>query len=243
MQLKSKFNKGIPLLLCVIDIFSKYAWVIPLKDKRGITITNAFQEILDESNGEPIKILVHKGNEFYNRSMKSWIEKDDIEMYSTHNEGESVVAERFIRTLKNNIYKYMTSISKNVYIDKLDDIFSKNNNTYHSTIKIKLVDAKSDIYIDFDKKSSKEDPKFKVDDHVRMSKYKIIFTKCYVPNCPEEVFVIKKIKNTVPWTYVIRDLKGEEILETFYEKALQKTNQKDFRVKKSNKKGAKLHHK
>ena len=149
-------------------------------------------------------------------------------MYSTHNEGESVVAERFIRTLKNNIYKYMTSISKKVYIDKLDDIFSKNNNTYHSTIKIKLVDAKSDIYIDFDKKSSKEDPKFKVDDHVRMSKYKIIFTKCYVPNCPEEVFFIKKIKNTVPWTYVIRDLKGEEILETFYEKVLQKNKSKRF---------------
>ena len=130
MQLISKFNKGIRFLLCVTIIFSKYAWVIPLKDKKGITITNAFQKILDESNRKPNKIWVDKGSEFYNRSMKSWLEKNDIEMYSTHNEGKSVVAERFIRTLKNKIYKYMTSISKTVCIDKLDDIVNKYNNTY-----------------------------------------------------------------------------------------------------------------
>ena len=131
MQLISKFNKGIRFLLCVTIIFSKYAWVIPLKDKKGITITNAFQKILDESNRKPNKIWVDKGSEFYNRSMKSWLEKNDIEMYSTHNEGKSVVAERFIRTLKNKIYKYMTSISKTVCIDKLDDIVNKCNNTYN----------------------------------------------------------------------------------------------------------------
>ena len=98
MQLISKFNKVFRFLLCVIDIYSKYAWVIPLKDKKGITITNAFQNILDESNRKPNKIWVDKGSEFYNRSMKSWLEKNDIEMYSTHNDGKSVVAERFIRT-------------------------------------------------------------------------------------------------------------------------------------------------
>ena len=97
--------------------------VIPLKDKIGITITNAFQKILDESNHKPDKIWVGKGSEFYNRSMKSWLEKNAVEKYSTHNEGKSVsAAERFIRTLKSKIYKYMASISKNVYIDKLDDI-------------------------------------------------------------------------------------------------------------------------
>ena len=122
MQLISKFNKGIRFLLCFIDIFSKYAWVIPLKDKKGITITNAFQKILKESNRKPNKIWVDKGSEFYNNSFKKWLKDNDIEMYSIHNEGKSVVAERFIRTLKNKIYKYMTSISKNVYIDKLDDI-------------------------------------------------------------------------------------------------------------------------
>ena len=122
MQLINKFNKGFRFLLCVTDIISKYAWVIPLKDKKGITITNAFQNILKESNHKPNKIWVDKGSEFYNRSMKSWLEKNDIEMYLTHNEEKSVVAERFNGTLRNKIYKYMTSISKDVYIDKLDDI-------------------------------------------------------------------------------------------------------------------------
>ena len=114
MQLISKFNKGFRFLLCVIDIYSKYAWVITLKDKKGITITNAFQKILDESNRKPNKIWVDKGSEFYNRSMKSWLDKNDIEMYSTYNEGKSVFAETFMKTLKNKIYKYIVSISKNI---------------------------------------------------------------------------------------------------------------------------------
>ena len=113
-QLISKFNKGFRFLLCVIDIYSKYAWVVLLKDKNGVSFVNALQSILKKSNRKPNKIWVDKGGEFYNRSMKSWLEKNDIEMYSTHNEGKSVVAERFIRTIKNKIYKYMTSISKNV---------------------------------------------------------------------------------------------------------------------------------
>ena len=99
--------------------------------------------------------------------MKSWLQDNDIEMYSTHNKGKSVVAERFIRTLKNKIYKHMTSISKNGYIDKLTDIVNKYNNSYHSTIKMKSVDLKSSTYIDFNQENNKEDPKFEVGDHVR----------------------------------------------------------------------------
>ena len=106
----------------MIDIFSKYAWIVPLKDQKDITIVNALQKVLDKSDRKPNKIWVDKSSEFYNRSMKSWLEKNDMEMYSTHNEGKPVVAERFIRTLKTRVYKYMTSISKNMYIDKLDDI-------------------------------------------------------------------------------------------------------------------------
>ena len=122
MQLIRKFNKGFRFLLCVIDIFSKYAWVIPLKDKKGVSVVNAFQKILDKSKRKPNKIWVDKGSEFYNSSFKKWLKDNDIEMYSIHNEGKSIVAERFIRALKNKIYKYITSILKKMYIDKLDDI-------------------------------------------------------------------------------------------------------------------------
>ena len=126
----------------------------------------------------------------------------------------------------------MTSVSKNVYIDKLDDIVGEYNNTYHRAIKIKPVDVKDNTYIDFKKEINDKDPKFKIGDHVRISKYKNIFTKGYTLNCSEEVFVISKIKNTVPWTYVINDLNGEKIIWRFYEKELQKTNQLEFRIEK-----------
>ena len=153
-------------------------------------------------------------------------------MYSTHNERKSVVAERFIRTLKNKIYKHMNSISKNVYIDKLDDIVNEYNNAYHTTIKMKPIDVKDNTYINTDKETNDKDPKFKVGHRVRISKYKNIFAKDYTPNRSEEVFIIKKVKNTVPWTYVINDLNGEEIMGTFYEKELQKPNQEEFRIEK-----------
>ena len=142
-------NNGFRFLLCVIDILSKYAWVVPLKDKKGVSIVDAFQKILDKSRRKPNKIWVDKGSEFYNNSFKKWLKDNDIEMYSIHNEGKSVVAERFIRTLKTKIYKYMTSVSKNVYIDKLDDIVGEYNNTYHRTTKMKPVDVKDNTYIDF----------------------------------------------------------------------------------------------
>ena len=128
MQLISNFDKGFRLLLCAIDIFSKYAWVVPSKDKKGISIVNAF-------------------------------------------------AERFIRTLKATIYKYMTAISRNVYIDKLDDIVNEYNNTYHRAIKMKPVDVKDNTYTDFEKEVNNKDPQFKIGDHVRISKYKNIFAK------------------------------------------------------------------
>ena len=110
-----------------------------------MTIVNAFQKILDNSTRKPNKIWVDKGSEFYNSSFKKWLKDNDIEMYSTHNERKSVVAERFISTLKNKIYKHMTAVSKNVYIDKLDDIVNEYNNTYHRTIKMKPIEVKGSI--------------------------------------------------------------------------------------------------
>ena len=180
MQLLSRHNKGIRFLLCVIDIFSKYAWVVPLKDKKDISIVKAFQSILKQSSSrKPNKIWVDKGSEFYNSSFKKWLQDNNIVIYSTHDEGKSVVAERFIRTLKSKIYKCMTSISKNVYIDKLHDIVNEYNNTYHTTIKVKPIDVKDNTYINTDKEINNKDPKFRFGDHVRISKYKYIFARLH----------------------------------------------------------------
>ena len=153
-------------------------------------------------------------------------------MCSTFNEGKSVVAERFIRTLKNNIFKHMTAISKNIYFDVLNDIVNKYNNTIHRTIKMKPIDVTDDSFAEYNKEFNKKGPKFKVGDHVRISKHRNIFAKGYVHNWSEEVFIVNKIKNTVPWTYTISDLNDEQIIGSSYKKELQKTNQKQFRIEK-----------
>ena len=164
MQSLSRKNKGIKYLLCAIDLYSKYAFVIPLKDKKGISIVNAFNKMIKQSNRKPNKICVDQGGEFYNNVFKKWLSDNDISMYSTYNEGKSVLAERFIRTLKNKLYKNMTATGKNVYYDVLDDVVNKYNNTKHSTIKMKPKDVKNDnkrVYID---EHNEKDSKFKVGD-------------------------------------------------------------------------------
>ena len=123
-----------------------------MKDKNDVNIVNAFQKVLDDSKRKPDKTWVDKGSEFHNISMTSWLKDNDIVMYSRHNERKSVVLEKFIRNLKKNIYRYMTSISKTVYIDKLDDIVNEYNNTYHRTIKMKPIDVKYNTYINIGKK-------------------------------------------------------------------------------------------
>ena len=227
--------------MCAIDLFYRYAWVIPLKDEKGTSIVNAFEKIISKAR-KPNRIWVDQGSKFYNNPFKDFLKINNIEMYSTYIEGKSVVTERFIRTLKNKIFKHMTAISKNVYFDVLDNIVNKYNNTVHRTIKMKPIDVTSDSYAEYNEDFNKKDPKFKVGDHVRISKYKNIFAKGYTPNWSEEVFVINKIKNTVLWTYVISDLNGEEITGSFYGKKLQKTSQKEFRIEKVLKrKGDKLY--
>ena len=165
---------------------------------------------------------------------------NNIEMYSTFNEGKSVVAERFIKTLKNKVFKYMTTISKNVYIYVLNDIINRYNNTVHKTIKIKPIAASNDVECNED--SNKKNPKFKIGDRVKISKYKNKFAKGYVSNWSEDVFIVNEIKNTVPLTYTISNLNGVKVIGTFYEKELQTTNQKEFRIEKILKrKGDKLY--
>ena len=128
------------------------------------------------------------------------------------------------------MFKYMISISKNMYTDKINEKVNKYNNTYHWTIKMKPVDVNLSMHIDFNKENNKEGLVFKVGHHVRISKYKNIFAKGYVPNWSEDIYVILKVKNSIPWTYVISDFKSEKSVGMFPEKEVQNTNQKESRV-------------
>ena len=171
-------------------MYSKYAFVIPLKDKKGISIVNAFNKMIKQSERKPNKIWVDQGGKFYN-VFKKWLSDNDIIMYSTCNEGKSVVAERFIRTLKNKLYKHMTATSKNVYYHVLDNLVNKYNNTKHSTIKMKPIDVRDNkrVYID---EHNEKDSRFKVGDRVRISKFKNIFAKGYTPNWSTEIIIVDK---------------------------------------------------
>ena len=148
----SRYNKRVKYLLCANDLFSKHAWIIPLTDKKRISTVNGFQNFLKESNRKPNKIWTDQGNEFYNNSFKDFLKANNIEMYSTFNEGKSVVAERFIRTLKNKMFKRMTAISKNIYFDVLDEY----NNTVHRTIEMKPIDVTSDSFAEYNEDSNKK---------------------------------------------------------------------------------------
>ena len=199
-------------------MYSKYAFVPSLKDKKGISIVNAFNKIIKQSNRKPNKIWLDQGSEFYNRVFKK--SDNDIIMYSAYNEGKSVVAERFIRTLKNKLYKHMTATGKNVYYDVLDDVVNEYNTTQHNTIKMKPKDVKNNkrVYID---EHNENDSRFKVGDRVRISKFKNIFAKGYTPNWSKEIFIVDKRNDTVPYTYNLKELNGEEIIGSFYDRELQ----------------------
>ena len=143
-------------------------------------------------------------------------------MYSTYNEGKSVAVGRFIRTLKNKLYKHMTATNKSVYYNVLNDVVSEYNNNKHSTVKMKPIDNKNNkrVYIHEDKEKS---ARFNAGDRVRISKFKNIFAKGYTPNWTKEIFIVDKINDTVPYTYNSKDLNGEKIIVSFYDKELQKT--------------------
>ena len=223
MQSLSKKNKGIKYLLFAIDLYSKYAFVVPLKDKKGISVTNRFNKIIKQSGRKPNKIWVDQGSEFYNHVFKRCLSRNNIIMYSNYNEGKSVVAERFIKTLTNKLYKHMTATGKNVYYDVLDDIVNEYNNTKHNTIKIKPKDVGNNnkrVYIDEHKEKRS---RFKVGDRFRISKFKNVNAKGYTPNWSREMFIVNKINDTVPYTYNIKDLNDQEIIGSFYDRELQKS--------------------
>ena len=235
MQAFSKFNRGVKYLLAVIDVFSKYGWLIPLKDKTGKSVASALETIFEER--KPEKMWVNKGKEFYNKDVK-----DLIELYSTENEEKSSVVERWIRTMKEKMWKYFTANSTNVYLNQLSDLVKEYNNTRHSSIKMTPTNASKkenkltvwrNLYLEH-LEIRDINPKFSVGDKVRISKKKKTFKKGYTTRWTEEIFTIVEVKHTSPATY-----NGEEIRGTFYEPELQKTSQELFRIEKVIKRGKK----
>ena len=240
MDKLSKWNKGFKYLLTVIDVFSKFAWVIPLKDKKGSSITTAFADIIKKYKRKPEYLWVDKGSEFYNKTFKEWLLQNDIELYSTFNEGKAVVIERFNRTLKSRMYKQFTIQNNTIWCNIIDKLVDEYNETKHGSIRLTPVEAskkknQGTVYFNLygDIEALKQKPKFKIGDEVRISKYKRkVFDKGYTPNWTEEVFTVDKIQYTNPITYKLKDLRGEDIQGSFYEPELLKAKQEVFRIDK-----------
>ena len=235
MQALSKENEGYKFLLLVIDTFSKYGWIVPLKDKKGETIVKALKEIFKESGRRPDKLWTDKGREFFNKDVR-----DLVYLYATENEEKSSIAERWIRTMKEKMFKYFTDNNTYNYIDALPELVEDYNNTVHSSTKLTPTDASKEeneltvwrnLYPDR-YKTSRLNPKFSVGDKVRITKKKKVFEKGYTTRWTEEIFTIKEIRETNPITYKLEDLQGEEIEGTFYEPELQKTEQQIYRIEK-----------
>jgi transposase InsO family protein len=188
MQEWSKLNKGFRYMLNVIDVFSKYAWSIPMKDKTGITTVNAFKEMVEASGRKPRHIWVDQGKEFYNKHMNEWLTENNINRYSTYGEHKSAVVEKFNCTLKANMWKWFTAENTRNWIDMLDKLMAKYNNTVHSTIKMTPVEARkpaNKIRVLNDHgywQHQQLEPKFEGGDRVRISRVKAVFEKGYLPN-------------------------------------------------------------
>ena len=233
MTALNKDNEGVNFLLLVIDIFSKYGWIVPLKNKKGETVANALKTIFKER--KPEKLWTDKGREFYNKDVKEL-----IELYSTENEEKSSIVERWIRTIKEKMWKYFTDNNTYNYMNVLPELVEDYNNTVHSSIKMTPIDASKkkneltvwrNLYPDR-YKTNNLTPKFSVGDEVRITKKKKVFEKGYTTRWTEEIFTIKEIQNTDPITYKLEDLQEEEIKGTFYEPELQKTEQQIYRIEK-----------
>jgi hypothetical protein len=228
IQQYSKQNKHYKYLLAVIDIFSKYGWLIPLKNKTGLTVSEELKNLFKQR--KPMYIWSDKGSEFYNRQVKELFKNNNIKLYSTENEEKSSVVERWIGTMKQHMYKYFTANKTFKYYDILDKLVKNYNNTIHSSIKMTPVEAsklKNEITVYKNLYPEKEEkikkPKFKVGDRVRITKKKGKFEKGYTTRWTKEIFIIVKVLNTNPVTYKINDLKGEEIKGGLYEQELQIT--------------------
>ena len=235
-----KWSKGCRYLLMVLDLFSKYGWIVPLKDKKGETVAEAFKTIFKEDR-KPQYLWTDKGKEYYNENMRELLEKNSITLYSTENEGKSSVYERWNRTIKTKMWKQFTVQGNTIYLDILPKILSQYNNTKHSSIKMTPIEAskkknESAVYFNLygDMKQSSPKPRFKIGDKVRISKYKRkVFDKGYTPNWTEEIFLVDKIQSTNPITYRLKDLNNEKYKAAFMSLNYFRQNRMYFALKKS----------
>ena len=224
IQKYSKWNKGIKYLLTVIDVFSKYGWIEPLKDKKTESVSSAFDHIFKKSKRKPEKLWTDKGREFISKHFKDLLKKDKIILYHTQNEEKSSIVERWNKTMKNKMWKMFSANNNTVYWDELDKLVDDYNNTCYSSIEMSPTEASK-------KENEKKvfanlygvliywkvkNPKFSIGDKVRLSKYKRrVFDKGYTPNWTEELFVVDHVMLTKPVTYKIVDLLGEKVEGSF----------------------------
>ena len=237
MQALSRKNKGFKYILMVEDIFSKYGWAVPIKSKTGVAVTEALKKIFAEKI--PKKIWADKGGEFYNKEVNALLKKHNIVLYSTENHEKCSVIERWNRTIKTWIYKYFTANGTNNYVDVLDALIKRYNNTKHRSIGMTPAEAtepenRERVFRNLYAKKVQEQqkPKFKVGTKVRLAVEKDLFEKAYIINWSDKIYSIKQVLATRPTTYVVEDDKGVEHKGKFYEQELQRTTADTYRVQK-----------
>lgn len=229
MKYLSKQNKNYKYILTVIDVFSKYAYVTPLKSKSSDEIINAFNNLFKSSGRKPNKLWTDRGSEFINNKFKKFLDDNNIELYHVFSEGKACVIERFNRTLGEMIQRHLTSTNSSQYVNVLQQLLSEYNNKYHTSIKMTPFEASNPDNVQLVRKNLYPVTKidtiqpFNIGDRVRIYRYKKPFEKGYKPNFTKEVFVITEVIKTNPITYKIKDLKGEAILGSFYRQELLKT--------------------
>jgi Integrase core domain len=225
MQPYSKENNGNRYILMVIDCYSKYLWVKPLKTKTSGDVYSAMQQILQEATDTPKLLQTDNGTEFYNKHFSRLMKKYGINHYSTYSTKKAAIVERVIRTIKSWLYKEFSARGRNKWIDILDDLIKKYNGKVHRTTGMRPIDIhRNTLLTVYDYPKLKLRAKFKVNDIVRISKHKAIFDKGYTPNYSTELFKIKKVNVTNPITYLLEDMDGQPIKGCFYQMELQKTH-------------------
>ena len=249
MDKLSRYNQGFKYYLAVIDTFSKFGYAVPLKTKNMTEVTEAFKKILTQSSRSPKNLQTDQGLEFFNKTFRRLTDEHNINHYHTYTDKKAAIVERWNRTIKSDLYRKFTELNTLNWIDILQRVVEDYNTKKHSTIGMapnKVNESNSHLVRQrlAVSKTSIAKPKFKIDDWVRISKYKNIFEKGYIMNWTEELYQVVKVKNTVPKTYQLRDELGSPVLGSFYELEMQKTKIPDyFRIekilqKKTNKDGS-----